>query len=302
MTPIRALHRRARERFAPAAAAEDGFSIVEVMIAIFLLLVGILGALLMVNTANSTTFANNARTSGVNLAREVADGARAVNGNVSYDQLSNGCSAPSSPANPCSSTSAIVTGLQAQPGLAADPSSPAGTWQIKRSGITYTVKVSVCSMDDPSDGYGSHSVGGPYCSDVAASGSSDTDADDYKRVVVDVRWGGTRDSANARAVTLISSGGLNGPSVTCLRPTGSSCPATPQITSTSTTSQQFTATSRAARRGSTGTSTAPTPARRPRTTGRAPPRSPGPWGRWRAPPGSRTATTRSAPSRTPATA
>jgi Tfp pilus assembly protein PilV len=244
MTLTRAMHRRARELRARGAASESGFSIVEVMIAIFLLLVGILGALLMVNTANSATFANNARTSGVNLAREVADGSRSVTGTVPYSQLSNGCPSPSSPANPCSSTSPMVTTLQGMPGLAPDSASPADTWNIKRGGITYTVKVSVCSMDDPSDGYGSRAMGGPYCSDVAAGGTSDPDGDDYKRVVVDVRWSGTRDSGNARAVSLISAGGVNGPSVTCLRPTGSSCPATPQITSAANAaaSQSFTAT------------------------------------------------------------
>ncbi len=228
----------ARRRFDPVD--QQGFSILEVIIAIFLLLVGILGALLMVNTANSTSFTNNARTSGVNLAREVADGSRVVQGSLTYAALSSGCTAPSSPANPCSSTSPLVTGLQAQPGLAPDSSSPPGVWTVIRAGITYTLKVSICSMDDPTDGYGDHTQGGPYCADVAPSGVADSDGDDYKRVIVDVTWPGTRDSGNARAITIISSSGINGPTVSCLRPTGSSCPSAPQITSG--TSVNFTAT------------------------------------------------------------
>ena len=80
----------------------DGFTIVEVLVAIILLVVGILGALIMINTANGTTLANQARTGGVNLAREVAEGSRAVGETVPYSKLSTGCTAPSSPANPCS--------------------------------------------------------------------------------------------------------------------------------------------------------------------------------------------------------
>ena len=136
----------------------------------------------------------------------------------------------------------MVTGLQAQPGLARDPSSPPGGWTIKRAGIAYSVKVSVCSMDDPTDGYGDHAVGGPYCADVPAAGIADSDADDFKRVIVDVSWTGTRRAGSTRAVTLISSAGLNGPSVTCLRPTGSTCPSAPAITSSAQTSINFTAT------------------------------------------------------------
>ena len=52
----------------------DGFTIVEVLVAIILLIVGILGALIMINSANGTTLANQVRTGGVNLAREVAEG------------------------------------------------------------------------------------------------------------------------------------------------------------------------------------------------------------------------------------
>ena len=110
----------------PALRREDGFTIVEVLVAIVILTVGVLGALVLINTANGTTLANEARTGGVNLAREVAEGSRAVQETVPYSQLSNGCPTPSSPANPCATTSPIVTALQAQPGLAADSGSPAG--------------------------------------------------------------------------------------------------------------------------------------------------------------------------------
>ena len=143
--------------------------------------------------------------------------------------------------NPCPLTSAIVTALRSQPGLAADASSPAGVWQITREKVAYQVKAAVCSMDDPTDGYGSHASGGPYCSDSTA-GSADSQADDYKRVTIDVSWNNTRSTQDVRAVALIQSSGVNGPGVTCLRQTGSSCPNAPVITSPSTTSLSFTAT------------------------------------------------------------
>jgi type II secretory pathway pseudopilin PulG len=220
---------------------ESGFTLIEVMVATFILIVGVLGSLTLINTANLTSLRTKARTGAVNLARQVQEGARAVENTVPYTEMSNGCPSPSSLANPCPTTSSIVAALRAQPGLAADASSPAGVWQITRGHLTYTVKVAVCSMDDPTDGYGSHASGGPFCSDATA-GSTDSQADDYKRVTVDVSWGGTGSTNDARAVALIQSSGVNGPAVSCLAKTGSSCPNAPVITSPSTTSLNFTAT------------------------------------------------------------
>jgi type II secretory pathway pseudopilin PulG len=222
-------------------AAEDGFTIVEVVVAIIVLVVGLLGALVLINSANATTAANKARTGGVNLAREVADASRAVLEDVPYSQLSSGCPAPSSPENPCPTTSPLVAALQAQPGLA---SSSSGDWQLERDGVDYTIGVAVCSMDDPADGAGSHATGGPFCPDVGAAGTVDRAPDDFKRLTVDVTWEGTRGSQETRSVALLQSDGANGPSVTCLRPTSSPCPAssTPVIDQASTTSMQFTAT------------------------------------------------------------
>lgn len=226
------------------AGDQSGFTIIEVLVAIFVLLVGVLGALLMIDSANGTTLANEARTGGVNLAREVAEGSRAIQENVPYAELSDGCSVPSSPANPCPTSSRIITALQTQPGLAPDGTSPAGQWVVTREDIAYQVEVSVCAMDDPSDGYGNHASGGPFCSDVASSGTADTAPDDFQRMIVDVSWTGTRGSQNTRNVALLQSDGVNAPAVTCLRPTASPCPAstTPLVNSSATTSLAFTTT------------------------------------------------------------
>jgi len=229
-------------RLTALVRGQAGFTIVEVLVAIIVLVIGILGALALINTANATTVANKARTGGVNLAREVADGSRAIQETVSYSQLSDGCPEPSSPGNPCPTSSPIVAALQAQPGLAPAASSPPGEWTIEREDITYNVTVSVCALDEPSDGFGSHATDGPFCADVAAAGTTDREPDDYRRLIVDVTWAGTRGSQETRAVALLQSDGVNGPAVTCLRPTSSPCPATTTPLVLTGTTLQFTAT------------------------------------------------------------
>ena len=227
----------------PRAAVhrQEGFTIIEVLVAILLLTIGILGALVMIDSANGTTAANSVRTGGVNLAREVADGSRAVQETVPFAQLTDGCPTPSSPANPCPATAPVVAALQGQPGIAPDADAPAGQWTITRDGYAYGVKVAVCGMDDPSDGLGDHSSGGPFCADGPAGGSADNAPKDYQRLTVDVSWSGSRGNEDTRSVALLQSDGVNAPAVSCLRPTSSPCPitATPMITDPATTSLPF---------------------------------------------------------------
>jgi hypothetical protein len=107
---------------------------VEVMVACLILVVGILGTVAMVATANQTTARNLAREGATNLAREISDRAR----QVPYNNLT---------------TSNATTVLQALPGLAS--TSGGGTWTIVRRNVTYTVAVNVCELDSPADGVGS---------------------------------------------------------------------------------------------------------------------------------------------------
>src|SRR5258705_449389 len=62
---------------------ESGFTIIEVMVAIFILLIGVLGAVTLTNTANAITNNNKAREGATNLSREIAEAARQVD----YDKL-----------------------------------------------------------------------------------------------------------------------------------------------------------------------------------------------------------------------
>jgi prepilin-type N-terminal cleavage/methylation domain-containing protein len=154
-------------------AARDGFTLIEVLIAMAILFIGVLGTLALIDRANATTVDTRSREAAVNLAREVVEGARSV---------------PFPKLTPAS----IEPEIQALPGL-ADDGAPAG-WTIRRRGFTYTVTATVCTFDDARDGGGNHAAGN-FCADSAAPAVTDPDRnpEDYRRVRVEVRWtaGGT---------------------------------------------------------------------------------------------------------------
>ncbi|HMJ32718.1 MAG TPA: prepilin-type N-terminal cleavage/methylation domain-containing protein [Baekduia sp.] len=130
---------------------QDGFTIIEVMMAALILLVGILGVTTIVNTANGTTTSNKAREQGLALGRELIESARSVK----YQTLR---------------PSTVVASVQAMPGFA---SAGGSGWTIKRRGITYTVSLGVCSVDDPGDATGAH-VAGTFCARPAVAATAAT--------------------------------------------------------------------------------------------------------------------------------
>jgi len=179
---------------------DRGFTLVEVMVAVVLLLVGVLGVVTLVTGANAQTAVTKSREGAVNLAREVLDAGRGVDYN---DDLT---------------PSAISPALQAQPGLADADTGTAG-WQIDRRGVTYTIaQPAICIIDGQADGYGAH----PAPSDPAApgycsgqtTGSSDPNPDDFRRMDVTISWSVQGRSYSLRDTTLIinPSGGI-GPTV-----------------------------------------------------------------------------------------
>ena len=129
---------------------ERGFTLIEVLVAIFILLVGVLGVVSLIDGANFATAKTKSREGGTNLAREILDGARAVD----YDKL-----------NPTE----IVGELQSQPGLADSDASAPG-WQIARRGIDYTVTaVPVCKVDDPRTASGT-TPAASFCASSSTTG------------------------------------------------------------------------------------------------------------------------------------
>jgi prepilin-type N-terminal cleavage/methylation domain-containing protein len=209
---------------------ERGFTLIEVLVAIFILLVGVLGVVSLIDGANFATAKTKSREGGTNLAREILDGARAVD----YDKLT---------------PTEIVGELQSQPGL-GDSNASAPGWQIARSGITYTVTaVPVCKVDDPQDGLGDHTDGG-FCAG-SSSGTADSNPDDLRRMDVRIAWSVGAVTSSVRQTTLIiNPSGSLGPSVKTFCVTGlpaslsTTCPATPigLVPHTSNTTVSFAAT------------------------------------------------------------
>ncbi len=204
---------------------ERGFTITEVVVAAMILLVGVLGALTLLDGANRATAKTKAREGATNLAREVIEAARVVG----YPSLT---------------PAAIKSQLQAQPGLADTIATQAG-WNLKRREITYTLTASVCSVDDgtlPADGFGDHG-GGFFCPDSDSQGTSDSNPDDYKRVVVAVTWKDGSRTLSARQEAVINNpGSAFAPAIKSLVPSTGSPTANPPITNPATTCVTFTAT------------------------------------------------------------
>jgi prepilin-type N-terminal cleavage/methylation domain-containing protein len=177
-----------------ASVARDtrGFTLVEVMVAIFVLLVGVLGTVSLSDGAARSTNINKAREEGTNVARDVLEAAHVFQ----YSSISQ---------------SSIDGQLQAQTGLADDDGAPG--YQLKRRGFTYTVVMSVCTFDDPKDGMGAHNS--DYCSDTGAAGSVDANPSDYKRVAVTVNWVDARGPETVKQATVLRNNS-RGPAITSM--------------------------------------------------------------------------------------
>ncbi len=111
-------------------AAAGGFTIIEALVATLVLVVGLLGAFMMFTVTLHASADARARENGVTLARQIAEDARSI----PYSQLS---------------SAGIVSQLQAMPGLAN--TSSGSTWTIVRNRLTYTVTVSINTLNDPKD-------------------------------------------------------------------------------------------------------------------------------------------------------
>lgn len=176
----------------------DGFTLVEVMAAMLVLLAGTLGVLLMFDQANQSTVQNRARERATAVVRELIEVARGL----SYDSIT---------------ASTLPELLKAQPGLAdADPATAA--YEIKRRNIVYTITTSACIMDDARDGGGDQSTGG-FCAESVApntkvGGRVDRNPEDYKRVSVTATWRlGRTDRSVTQTVLINNPGAAGGPSV-----------------------------------------------------------------------------------------
>src|SRR6478735_617164 len=81
---------------------EAGYTLVELIVAAIVLVIGMMGAFMLLNGANKTTVTNNARMGATNLTRELLEDARSAD----YDSLTD---------------TAMVPALQAKMGVTGSP-------------------------------------------------------------------------------------------------------------------------------------------------------------------------------------
>lgn len=184
--------------------SDSGFTLVEVMVAIAVLLIGVLGAVTMIDGANAQTSRTKAREGGTALARTVLEVARGV----PYSDLT---------------AARVLAELNARGPGYADANATAAGHQVNSRGFVYTVTPTVCSMDDPKDSLGGHDeIGVSFCADTdevtGTPTTLDRNPDDYRRVAVDLTWrAGTGPGDSTRQTGIVTNpvGGL-GPSVLSL--------------------------------------------------------------------------------------
>src|SRR3954469_24067576 len=149
---------------APACRDESGFTLVEILVAITILVIGVLGVTTMISVSDKTTVINNSRQGATAVVRRALETSRAL----SFRSIK---------------SATLASSIQAQsPDLATTTT---GAWKVNRDGYVYTLDATVCRVDDDSDGYGAHDSADPaFCADNTTTGTADTQAGDYKRVTV----------------------------------------------------------------------------------------------------------------------
>ena len=167
---------------------ESGYSLIEVLIAIVLLTVGVLGTVALVDNANLRTSDTKGREGATSLARELIETSRTV----PFNNIT--------PAD-------LQPELTAKPGL-ADTDGAAG-WQVERRNFTYTITYTACTIDDGSDRYGtaaSHDA--TYCPGAVSAPSpsgADRNPADFRRVVFRLAWNDSRGEQQMEQSALINS-------------------------------------------------------------------------------------------------
>jgi Tfp pilus assembly protein PilV len=117
----------------PRRRDEDGFTIVEVMVAVCILLFGVLATLALVEHGLSSTRRTTAREQATNLARDVVERSR----QVAYTAMT-----------------ASLAPAQLRATLPDAGALSGSSFTVTRRNTVYTVTVTACSIDDPSDGAG----------------------------------------------------------------------------------------------------------------------------------------------------
>jgi hypothetical protein len=172
---------------------EGGFTLVEVVVASFVLLVGMLGVLTVLDGALRVSASSNARVAATNLARELVEATRGLD----YDDIS---------------------GATTQARLQDEGFGSGSPWTIERRNVTITVTATSCTYDDPADKLAAVPPAG-VCTPQPAGTTGDTNGDDFRRATFRLAWSGTGGPHSTTQTTLIvnPSGGL-GPRIASMAP------------------------------------------------------------------------------------
>lgn len=182
------------------ARDDGGFTLVEVLVAMTVLVVGVLATVTIVDAAARANSATRQRDAGVNLARDLIEAARSV----PYERLTD---------------TGVAGELQRVPGL--EDRSGLG-YDIERGGVDYAVAVDVCVMDDPADGGGPRSSTTTFCANSALPGTHDRNPEDYKRVAATVTWrqNGSATQSVVQTGIVGNPGSASGPAIRSIAPRG----------------------------------------------------------------------------------
>lgn len=178
-----------------SARDSSGSSLVEMMVAAFVLLAGIGGTFTMVDTSQRQTLHNRQRTAAANLGRELLEQTRSLD----YTQLTPGT---------------LVPLLRAKASLRGTSAGP-GNWVIERENVDLAITSTVCTGDDPMDGLASPPPQNACPAVPAVPGTpAETNPDDYRRVAFTLAWGPAAAQQVTYTAIIQNPGGGTGPRVT----------------------------------------------------------------------------------------
>jgi hypothetical protein len=176
------------------AGSQDGFTLIEALMAAVILVVGLIGLLGLLDASVKASATTRAREGATGLAREIIEDARTI----PYAQII---------------PNTIESRLRTMPVEGTPPTYPladgssAPGWQIERRGFSYTVKVEECAIDDPKDGLGQHPVD-QFCNDPGeGEGTADSQPEDLKRITAEVSWTFQGRTSTVKQVSTLTAAG-----------------------------------------------------------------------------------------------